>query len=94
MLKTGAGVIIPNDVDMILLILRDNIPHIPYPNKWDITGRQVEKDEEPLQTVLREIREEIGIENVNEIHFYKSYFHDGIFDYIFWTKTNIELSSI
>lgn len=47
--------------DDLLITLRDDRPDIPYPNLWDLPGGGREGDETPEQTVLREIREEVGL---------------------------------
>ena len=45
----------------ILLIQRDNIPSIPWPDYWDLPGGAREQAETPLDCVLRETKEELGI---------------------------------
>jgi 8-oxo-dGTP diphosphatase len=47
--------------DDLLITLRDDRPDIPYPNLWDLPAGGREGDETPEQTVLREIREEVGL---------------------------------
>ena len=46
--------------DKILLYLRDNSPHISYPDYWSPLGGQVEAGETPQQALERELQEEIG----------------------------------
>jgi len=36
--KTGVGIILLNSKKEVLLMLRDNIPSIPYPDCWDLPG--------------------------------------------------------
>ena len=48
--------------ERLLTILRDDKPDIPYPNMWDFPGGGREGDETPLETVRREIKEELGID--------------------------------
>lgn len=43
----GAGIILLNSEDQILLILREDIPTIPYPNMWDLPGGHVEEGKLP-----------------------------------------------
>ena len=45
----------------VISILRDDRPDIPYPNHWDLPGGGREGDESPVDCVLRETREELGI---------------------------------
>lgn len=43
------------------MILRDDIPTIPEPNKWCLVGGQVDKGETFLEAVRREIKEEVNL---------------------------------
>ncbi len=45
----------------ILLLLRDNNPDIPNPNKWSSIGGEIEEGESWDETLKRELREEINI---------------------------------
>jgi 8-oxo-dGTP diphosphatase len=47
--------------DALIVILRDDIPDIPWPNHWDMPGGGREGNETPLDCVLREVREELGL---------------------------------
>ncbi len=47
--------------DRVLVTLRDNRDDIPFPNVWDLPGGGREDGETPVDTVLREIREEVGL---------------------------------
>ena len=42
--------------------LRDDNPEIPFPNHWDLFGGHLEGDENPEQALVREVREEVGVE--------------------------------
>lgn len=46
----------------LLVYLRDNVAHIPFPGMWDFPGGGRDGDETPEECVLRELREEFGIE--------------------------------
>ncbi|HIK08842.1 MAG TPA: NUDIX domain-containing protein [Oscillatoriaceae cyanobacterium M33_DOE_052] len=46
--------------DKILLQLRDNIPTIVHPGYWGMFGGHLEPNENPDETILRELGEEIG----------------------------------
>ena len=46
----------------LLIYLRDDKPEIPFPNHWDFFGGHVEAGESPEQALVREIKEELGIE--------------------------------
>ena len=58
-LPVVAAVITNNGKEAILLIKRGSEPGR---GKWALPGGFVEKDESPSQAILREIREEIGVE--------------------------------
>jgi 8-oxo-dGTP diphosphatase len=45
----------------LLVYLRDDFTHIPFPNMWDFPGGVREGDETAEQCVLRELEEEFGI---------------------------------
>jgi len=50
----------------ILLQLRDNDPRINYPNHWGLFGGEVDQGECPNKAIRRELREELGIELIEE----------------------------
>ncbi|MEK6647727.1 MAG: NUDIX domain-containing protein [Actinomycetota bacterium] len=54
----GAVALVTNELGEFLLNLRDDKPEIPHPNLWSLLGGGCEDDEDPLQTVLREVYEE------------------------------------
>jgi 8-oxo-dGTP diphosphatase len=58
---TGAGIILINSKNEVLLLLRDHNSEIPYPNMWDIPGGMVEKDETPEEAIKREMYEELNL---------------------------------
>lgn len=45
----------------VLTYLRDDFPHIPWPNFWDLPGGGREGQESPEACVLRELAEEFGL---------------------------------
>jgi len=65
-----ASLIFLRNQDKVLLVLRDNKKSIPYPNYWALFGGNIEENETPKMTILREVKEEIGY-NVKNIKFIK-----------------------
>lgn len=56
----------------LLIYLRDNRPDIPFPNFWDLFGGHVEDGETPEGALVRELREELGID-LKEWKFFRRY---------------------
>jgi 8-oxo-dGTP diphosphatase len=46
----------------LLIYLRDDKPEIPFPNHWDLFGGHLEEGETPEQALVREVKEELGID--------------------------------
>ncbi len=65
-MKKASKIILINPKKEILLYLRDNKPTISHPDYWDFIGGEGEKGETSLQTIQREIKEEIN-SRVSEI---------------------------
>ena len=61
----------------LLLILRDNKPNIPSPNKWGLPGGAIRKNEKSLKAIKRELKEEINIVPQNIIYLGKQIYEDG-----------------
>lgn len=47
--------------DQLLVIQRDDLPTIPFPNLWDFAGGGREENETPFECIQREVQEELGI---------------------------------
>ena len=48
--------------DRLLITLRDDFEGLPYPGLWDFPGGGREGEETPEQTLMREVREEVGLD--------------------------------
>lgn len=84
----GAGILMLNSNNELLMLLRDNIPDIPFPNMWDIPGGRVEPGEIPEETVKREMMEEMELK-LEKISFFKVYETDDLIDNVFWTRIDL-----
>mgnify|MGYP003488970464 FL=1 len=90
----GAGIILLNRYNEVLLLLRDNKIDIPFPNMWDIPGGKIEESETPEEAIRREMTEEMSIKNLGEINMFKILTLENITDNIFWKKLNLNLEEI
>jgi 8-oxo-dGTP diphosphatase len=91
--RLAAGIILINRAKQILLILRDDLPSIPFPNHWDIPGGHVLVGELPEACVRREMLEEMELE-LGEIRLFKEYDRDDLHEFIYWKQIDLELSKI
>lgn len=90
----GAGIILLNKKNQVLLLLRDNKADIPFPNMWDIPGGRVEHNESPEFTVRREMFEELGIVDLGDIDLFKIYSSEDLVDYVFWKRIDLNPAAI
>lgn len=58
----GCQIILVDDSGAVLLQLRDAKDWIPFPDMWAVPGGMLEPGEEPLACIVREVREELGID--------------------------------
>jgi 8-oxo-dGTP diphosphatase len=91
--RKGASIIFVNDQRQILLFLRDNLPHLPYPNMWDVPGGHVERLENPENCIVREMKEEMNLALDEYELFSKIEFEDRI-EYTFWAKVDLDIDEI
>lgn len=85
----GAGIILLNRNNEVLLLLRDDKPEIPFPNMWDIPGGKVEENETPENGIRREMNEELELMSLGVINLFKIITSEEITDYIFWKKIDL-----
>ncbi|ACF45967.1 MAG: NUDIX hydrolase [Prosthecochloris sp.] len=58
----GASILFFNESRQVLLLLRDDIPSIPFPGMWDLPGGHIENSESPQCCIQREMLEEMLLE--------------------------------
>ena len=91
--RKGTSIIFVNSHSEILLVLRDNIPEIPCPNMWDLPGGAVEDNETPEQTIVREMKEEIGLDLKGFSLFSLTEFFDRT-EYTYWKEIDLKIEDI
>ena len=91
--KKGTSILFVNPKDQVLLLLRDNEPHLEFPNCWDIPGGNVEGNETPDQSIIREMLEEIG-KYISSPKLYKESDMGDRYEYTYWAKADWNTNEI
>ncbi|VVB78107.1 Nucleoside triphosphatase NudI [uncultured archaeon] len=81
--------------EKFLLQLRDDKKEIAYPNHWSIFGGSIEPGETPMQAIIREVKEELGINiEKKDIRIFSKTNLDGIEFNIFKADLKYELNEL
>ncbi len=89
----GASIIFYNSQNQVLLVLRDNIATIPYPNTWDVPGGHIEENEGADECIVREMMEEIEI-NVAGCSLFRVYEFLDRTEYIFTMPAEFDVAKM
>ena len=60
--RRGACIIMVDARHRVTLQLRDNKPHVGAADCWGLFGGMIESNEEPIDTIIREMKEELTID--------------------------------
>ncbi len=93
MKRKGSSIIFVNHKQEILLFLRDDKLGLPYANMWDVLGGHVESDETPRKCIIREMKEEIGLELADFQLLCEKEFDDRI-EFTYWKFWDVEITDI
>lgn len=61
----------------ILLVQRENLPNISYPNFWNLPGGGIDETETAQQAIIRELKEEVNLESLPLISLGQDSYKDG-----------------
>ena len=93
MKREGSSIVFVNEQRQILLFLRDDLPHIPYPNTWDVPGGHVEEGETAAQCIVREMKEEMGLD-LEGFELFSVREFSGRIEYTFWKAADLNIDEI
>ncbi len=93
MKHNGASILFVNARREVLLFLRDRKPDIPYPDTWDVPGGHVEQGETPEECIVREMKEEMGID-LSGFRLHCAVEFDDRIEYTFWKEAELKVEEI
>lgn len=91
--RQGASILFYNDKNELLLFLRDDKPGLPYANMWDVPGGHVEEGETPAECIVREMKEEIGL-NIGKAVLFRIYDFDDRTEYVYLSFCPYEVDEL
>lgn len=93
MKRKGTSIIFYNEKNCLLLFLRDDKPGLPYANMWDLPGGHVEDGETPNECIVREMKEEIGVD-IGDAVLFKVYDFDDRIEYVYSLKCQYQIENL
>jgi 8-oxo-dGTP diphosphatase len=89
----GTNIVLLNNKNAVLLQLRDNKPTIPYPNRWALPGGHIGQNETPRECIIREVKEELGIE-LQEFFLFVAARRSYGTEHTYWARTDFPTDDI
>ena len=93
MKNKGCSIIFINRLQQVLLLLRDDVTTIAYPNHWDLPGGHVEIGETPEACIVREMKEEIDLDLEDFALFAITEMADRT-EFTFWKAADLDIDRI
>jgi 8-oxo-dGTP diphosphatase len=88
-----AGALIEREDGKLLFQLRDNNPRIKNQNLWSLFGGGIKNNEMPIDAIIRELKEELGIKVKKEqLLFFMTFYGFKKNRYIYKLKLNKNLN--
>ena len=78
--QVGVKALIENEKGEILLVYTGQRPAQYNSDFWDIPGGRIDENENALQTLAREIKEETGLEKIEDVEFVQGVISNHEFD--------------
>ena len=91
--RKDGSILFVNAKNEILLFLRDDKPDIPYPHMWDVLGGHVEESETPKECIIREMKEELGLDIQGFQLFSVTEFPDRT-EYTYWQRADFTVGDV
>jgi 8-oxo-dGTP diphosphatase len=89
----GTNIILLNEQEEVLLHLRDDKPDIPYPNRWGLPGGHIDEPETPDECILREIKEELGLE-LQQVRLFVAAERSYGTEHTYWVRAHFRVEDI
>lgn len=90
---TTCSILLLNDRNEVLLILRDDTPEIPHRNMWDLPGGHAEANESAEQCIVREIKEEMGVQ-LSELSLFSVQAFGERVEHTFWKRVDLDIDRL
>ena len=84
-IREGSVILLVNAQGELAFQLRDDRPEVPYPNQWGLFGGWQLPDESPEQAIMREIKEELGVQlDATKLRYLHGYRDGDVIAHVFY----------